>query len=154
MGIAGAVCLAFVGLTSLLASAPAEALAPVNPVRLTDSVDPDEAANAGFLVFIEGGVSLGGDESEGTVAAGGDLTFTSNYNVAANLSDTFSTPTAPGDERPIGLYVGGGLTWPTDGSILRVLDAQFTKVVGPGELHRARQGREWRAEQLPTDRGW
>ena len=102
----------------------------MNPVRLTDSAQPADAANAGFLVFVEGDVSLGGDESEGTVAAGGNLTFTTSYNVAANVSNTFTTPTAPGDSRPIGLYVAGGITWPTNGSILRVLNQQFTKVVG------------------------
>ena len=102
----------------------------MNPVRLTDSADPADAANAGFSVFVEGNVSLGGDESEGTVAAGGDLTFTTNYNVAANLSNTFTTPTAPDDDQPIGLYVAGDITWPTNDSILRVLNQQFAKVVG------------------------
>ena len=101
----------------------------MNPVRLTDSAQPADAANAGFLVFVEGDVSLGGDESEGTVATGGDLTFTTNYNVAAKPPSTFTTPTAPGDARPIGLYVAGGITWPTNDSILRVLNQQFTKVV-------------------------
>lgn len=91
----------------ILSTGSAEALGPTNPVRLTDSSAPEPAANQGFLVFVEDDVSLGGDESEGTVAAGGDLTFTTGYNVAALLSGTL--PLRP----PTATANRSGSTWAT-----------------------------------------
>lgn len=122
--LVGAVCLCVAGLASVLLASPAAALSAVNPVRI-DNGDP---ANSSFTVFVEGDVALGADESEGTIAAGGNLTFTTSYNITARPGGTFSTPTAPGDPAPIGLYVGGGVDWPTTGPVLKVLNGYTTKI--------------------------
>ena len=123
-GVVAAVVLCVAGLASVLMATPAQALSPINPVRI-DNGDP---ANSSFTVFVEGNVALGADESEGTVAAGGNLTFSTSYNVAANVSSTFRTPTAPGDPAPIGLYVGGGVLWPNTDPVLKVLGGYTTKI--------------------------
>ena len=54
----------------LLPAVPAYALDPVNPVTVPVGGHP---ANSGFLAFVEGDVSVTADESEGTMAMGGDL---------------------------------------------------------------------------------
>ena len=43
---------------------------------------------------------------------------------------SFTTPTAPGDPAPIGLYVGGGVVWPANQSVLKVLNGYTTKIAG------------------------
>ncbi len=90
-------------------AAPARAdVPPVNPVTLGTT----PAANGGFTVFVEGDTLLAADESEGSIATGGNLAFTSTYNVA------FQTDiTATGG---IGLLVGGDVEWPADQDVLRV----------------------------------
>ncbi len=110
--------------TATVLTAPAaDALAPVNPVRVDLNGHP---ANSGFLVFVEHNVALNADQSEGTIAVGGNLSFNSTYNVAAHTpKDT--TFTAPGDSGPTYLYVGGGMAW-TGSQILRVLSSGFTKI--------------------------
>jgi choice-of-anchor A domain-containing protein len=98
---------------------------PVNPVRVPVSGHP---ANSGFTVFVEGDVALNADEAEGTVAAGGDLSFASTYNVAAagRFPNTF---TAPGDAAPTYLYVEGGVDFSTaGGNILRILNGGYAKI--------------------------
>ena len=102
----------------------AVALGPVNPVRVDLDGHP---ANSGFLAFIEGDVALNADESEGTLALGGDLSFGTTYNISAGATPADSTFTAPGDSLPTFLYVGGGMQW-AGSSILRVLNNGFTKV--------------------------
>ena len=109
----------------VVTSDPAQALAPVNPVRVAVGGHP---ANSGFLVFVEGDVSLRSDESEGTMAAGGDLVIRSNYNIAAGSPPVDSTFTAPGDSGPTFLYVGGGIDWPVTGAAVNVENSGFTKV--------------------------
>ena len=102
---------------------PAQALAAVNPVRVPVGGHP---ANSGFLIFVEGDVALNADESEGTIAAGGNLSFASTYNVAAHVPRD-ATFTAPGDAQPTYLYVGGGMVW-RGSNVLRVLNSGFTKI--------------------------
>ena len=106
-------------------SATAAPVGPVNPVRVDLNGHP---ANSGFLVFVEGDVALNADESEGTVALGGDLSFASSYNIGAGASPVQPTFTAPGDSRPTFLYVGGGISWPSTDPVLKVLGNGFTKV--------------------------
>ena len=108
-----------------LPSATAAPVGPVNPVRVDLNGHP---ANSGFLVFVEGDVALNADESEGTVALGGDLSFASSYNIGAGASPVQPTFTAPGDSQPTFLYVGGGIAWPTTDPVLKVLGNGFTKV--------------------------
>ncbi|MCA5924270.1 collagen-binding domain-containing protein [Curtobacterium oceanosedimentum] len=112
---------------ALFASAPATAadVAPVNPVSVPVDGHP---ANQGFLVFVEGDVQLAADESEGTLAAGGDLGFATSYNVGAGNTPPDAL-TLPGDDRPTFLYVGGGIRFPADqSSVLRVLNGGYTHV--------------------------
>ncbi len=109
----------------VVAAPAAQALEPVNPVRVTLDGHP---ANSGFLVFVEGDVTLNSDESEGTVAAGGDLRVRTNYNIAAGAPPRFSTFTVPGDSANTFLYVGGGIDWgPLPASVF-VENGGFSKV--------------------------
>jgi choice-of-anchor A domain-containing protein len=114
-----------VGTIMWLTARPAAALAPVNPVEVPLAGHP---ANSGFLVFVEGNVTLRNDESEGTTALGGTLSIRSNYNIAAGSPPARSTFTAPGDDRQTFLYVGRGISWPSTGSIVNVENGGFTKV--------------------------
>lgn len=100
---------------------------PVNPVRVPLNGHP---ANSGFLVFVEGDAFLNADESEGTIAVGGDLAFGTAYNVAARAQPAQGTFTAPGDARDTYLYVGGGMNFSQadGGDILRVQNQGFTKI--------------------------
>ena len=100
-------------------------VAPINPVRVDLNGHP---ANSGFLVFVEGDVALNADESEGTLALGGDLSFNSSYNVQAGAAPVFPTFTAPGDSGYTSLYVGGGITWPATDPVLKVLGGGFSKI--------------------------
>jgi choice-of-anchor A domain-containing protein len=67
---------------------------PSNPV----------AGNNGFLVVIQNNATLNDNETESSVALGGNLTMNGNYRVALNSAGGF---TAPGDNRPTGLLIGG-----------------------------------------------
>ncbi|AWB85263.1 choice-of-anchor A family protein [Mycetocola zhujimingii] len=110
---------------SLPAEGATVTVGPVNPVTVTVSGHP---ANSGFTVFVEGDVALNADETEGTVAAGGDLSFGASYSIAGAglFPNTF---TAPGDTQPTYLYVGGGVDFAASGSnVLRVLNNGFTKI--------------------------
>ena len=92
---------------------PAQALVvPVNPVRVQIGGHP---ANSGFLVFVENNVTLRNDESEGTMAMGGNLRIQQNYNIAgaSTVSSTF-IDAAAGDTKPTDLFVGGGIQWDDD----------------------------------------
>ncbi|HET6938342.1 MAG TPA: collagen-binding domain-containing protein [Nocardioides sp.] len=102
---------------------PAHALAPVNPVRVLNG----NPANSGFLVFVENDVTLRNDESEGTLAMGGNLRIQRSYNIAAHAPKD-STFTDEGDSGPTFLYVGGGIRWEDDNAQVRVLNQGFTKV--------------------------
>ncbi len=113
----------------LATAAPAHALDPVNPVRIDLDGHP---ANSGFLVFVEGDVNLNSDESEGTIAAGGDLSLRTTYNIAAGASPAFPTFTAPGDNRDTYLYVGGGTTWGVPSMTVNVENGGFTKIADTG----------------------
>ena len=104
---------------------PAHALlVPVNPVTVKVGGHP---ANSGFLVFVEHDVTLRNDESEGTMALGGNLRIQQNYNIAAHAPKD-GTFTDEGDSRPTFLFVGGGIRWDDDNAQVRVLNQGFTKV--------------------------
>ena len=109
----------------LLPAAPAYALDPVNPVTVPVGGHP---ANSGFLAFVEGDVSVTADESEGTMAMGGDLIIGRNYNIAAGSPPAQSTFIAPGDVRQTFLYVGGGVQWPAGGVSVFIENGGFTKI--------------------------
>jgi choice-of-anchor A domain-containing protein len=102
---------------------PAHALAPVNPVRVLNN----NPVNSGFLVFVENDVTLRNDESEGTMAMGGNLRIQRGYNIAAHAPKD-STFTDEGDSGPTFLFVGGGIRWDDDNAQVRVLNQGFTKV--------------------------
>ena len=103
----------------------AAAVTGINPVRVEINGHP---ANSGFLAFVEQNISLDADESEGTMAMGGNLIISNNYNVAAGSPPQDSTYTAPGDSGPTFLHVGGGITWADAGASVRVENAGFTKI--------------------------
>ena len=113
-----------VGVVVAAPAPPAHALDPVNPVRVEIGGHP---ANSGFLVFVEGDVRLNNDESEGTIAAGGNLHLFRNYQIAAGSVPT-PTFTATGDTGPTYLYVGGGIVWGSGNYQVRVENNGFTKV--------------------------
>ena len=94
-----------VGVVIAAPAPPAHALDPVNPVTVEIGGHP---ANSGFLVFVEGNVRLNNDESEGTIAAGGNLHLFKNYQIAAGSVPT-PTFTADPDTGPTYLYVGGSI---------------------------------------------
>lgn len=110
--------------TAAVAAPGATTVGPINPVAQPLAGHP---ANSGFLVIAQGNVLLSADESEGTVAVGGNLSFTSSYNVAAH-SPAVPTFTAPGDSVPTLLYVRGGVVWPATGVNLKVLNGGYTKI--------------------------
>ncbi|KRA12508.1 collagen-binding domain-containing protein [Leifsonia sp. Root60] len=113
------------GLVGAVAPAAAD-VGPVNPVRVPMGTHP---ANSGFLVFIEGDVFLNADESEGTLALGGDLSYGVTYNVEAGGGTSTPTFIAPGDTVPTSLFVGGGMDFTqSGGNILRVLNGGYAKV--------------------------
>ncbi|WP_308798349.1 choice-of-anchor A family protein [Agromyces silvae] len=125
----GIAMLAFTAAGAVLSAqalaAPGDPIGPINPVAQVLNGHP---ANSGFLVFVEGDVQLNADEAEGTIALGGDLAFTSAYNIAAGAVPPATITVAP-DTSPVYLYVGGGVTWPDDdGLILRVLNNGFAKI--------------------------
>ncbi|MFE7845826.1 collagen-binding domain-containing protein [Microbacterium sp. NPDC057407] len=117
--------LGLVAVSAPALAAPGDPIGPFNPVidPLGQLVD-GHAANSNFLVFVEGDAQLNADEAEGTVAVGGDLAFNSSYNIFSSR-DTF---TVPGDARPVFLYVGGGIQWPANGSVLKILQDGYAKV--------------------------
>ena len=83
--------------------------------------------NSGFLVFVEHDVTLRNDESEGTMAMGGNLRIQRGYHIAAHAPKD-STFTDEGDSRPTFLFVGGGIRWDDQNAQVRVLNQGFTKV--------------------------
>jgi choice-of-anchor A domain-containing protein len=106
------------------ASPPAHALlVPVNPVTVKVG---EHRANSGFLVFVEHDVTLRNDESEGTMAMGGDLRIQQNYQIAG-ASSVSSTFIDEGDAKPTNLFVGGGIRWDDDNATVYVQQG-FTKV--------------------------
>ena len=124
--VACAGAMAAAGFLFVVAGAsPAQALAPVNPVEVALDGHP---ANSGFLVFVEHNVTIRSDESEGSMALGGDLHLQSNYNIAAGSTPVRPTYTAPGDSGPTFLHVGGGVSWDDTGATVNVENQGFTKV--------------------------
>ena len=94
------------------------------PIRFVGAAHP---ANSGFLVFVEGNVTLAANESEGTIAAGGNLVIrANNYQVAVHPpAPTFK---AEGDSGYTYLFVGGGVVWDNPNSQARVENQGFTKI--------------------------
>ena len=113
-------------ITNVATAAPGDTIGPFNPVRdpLGQLID-GHMANSGFSVFVENDVQLNADESEGTIALGGDLLFASSYNVFSAVPETF---TVPGDAQPVFLYVGGGVQWTGGPFVLSVLQNGYAKV--------------------------
>ncbi|MFV2198539.1 collagen-binding domain-containing protein [Nocardiopsis sp. LOL_012] len=95
----------------------------------TAAADTSETANPlegnrGFLVVVEGDAELAGNESEGPIAVGGDLTF-GPYNIAAHTTGTY---TADGDDRPSALVVNGSVDLGGSEGELKVLQNGYVKV--------------------------
>jgi choice-of-anchor A domain-containing protein len=92
-----------VALTATAAQAPG---VPVNPVRPVSAADPAADPSHHFLVLVEGAAQLYGNESEGPVVVGGDVTW-GGYQVAPRARP--NPYVVPGDSVPAGLVVRGGL---------------------------------------------
>ena len=94
------------------------------PIRFGGDAHP---ANSGFLVVVEGDITLAANESEGTMAAGGNLVIrANNYQVAVHPpAPTFK---AEGDSGYTYLFVGGGVVWENPNSQVRVENQGFTKI--------------------------
>ncbi|WP_051733322.1 choice-of-anchor A family protein [Kitasatospora phosalacinea] len=83
--------------------------------------------NLGYNAFVEQNTTLGSTEAEGPIATGGNLTFGSGYNVSLHTPGTF---TAPGDDHPAALVVGGRVDFAgsSPGGVLKVLSGGYTKI--------------------------
>ncbi|MFC8723478.1 collagen-binding domain-containing protein, partial [Kitasatospora sp. NPDC057198] len=83
--------------------------------------------NLGYNAFVEQDTTLGSTEAEGPVATGGNLTFGSGYNVSLHTPGTF---TAPGDDHPAALVVGGRVDFAgsSPDGVLKVLMDGYTKI--------------------------
>ncbi|MYS34292.1 MULTISPECIES: choice-of-anchor A family protein [unclassified Streptomyces] len=84
----------------------------------------------GFGVLVQDDAVLGSTETEGSVAIGGNLTYGPGYNVALHTPGTF---TAPGDDRPTALLVGGRIDHAASSpqGVLQVLSEGYVKVGDP-----------------------
>ncbi|MFF2325106.1 MULTISPECIES: collagen-binding domain-containing protein [unclassified Streptomyces] len=104
----------------LSAAVPASADFSGNPI----------AGNNGFGVLVQDDATLGSTETEGAVAVGGDLTFGPGYNVALHTPGSF---TAPGDDHPTALLVGGRVDYVDSApqGVLRVLNDGYVKIGDP-----------------------
>ena len=80
--------------------------------------------SAQFNAFIEGDLRVEGGESEGPIAAGGDLTIAGNYNVAIQSTGNFVDA---GDSNPSALVIGGRVFY-NSGSGINVLNNGYTKI--------------------------
>ncbi|MFD3332290.1 collagen-binding domain-containing protein [Streptomyces sp. NPDC058700] len=108
-----------------LAALPAGAAAP-HAAAMVDVGNP-VAGNHGFGVVTEQDALLGGTESEGPVAVGGDLSYGPGFTVARRTAGTF---TVPGDARPTALLVGGRIAYGASSSVgvLKVLSDGYVKI--------------------------
>ncbi|MHB0756631.1 collagen-binding domain-containing protein, partial [Polaribacter sp. M15] len=75
-----------------------------------------------FNVFTLNSLSLQTNETEGSVATGGDLTLLGNYQVATNDAGTFQV-----NNTPIGLLVGGKINYQS-GNSLQVNQNSYVKI--------------------------
>ncbi|TRV74261.1 choice-of-anchor A family protein [Streptomyces sp. 130] len=102
------------------ATAPAAADYSGNPL----------AGDNGFGVIVQDDAVLGSTETEGSVAIGGNLTYGPGYNVALHTPGTF---TAPGDDHPTALLVGGRIDHAASApqGVLQVLNDGYVKVGDP-----------------------
>ena len=82
---------------------------------------PTEKAQ-GFNIFTLESLSLETNETEGSVATGGDLTLLGNYQVATNNPGTFKV-----NNVPIGLLVGGKINYQS-GNSLQVNQNTYIKI--------------------------
>ncbi|MEU9952963.1 choice-of-anchor A family protein [Streptomyces sp. NPDC047939] len=101
----------------LAAAAPAAADYSGNPL----------AGDNGFGVLVQDDATLGSTETEGSVAIGGNLTYGPGYNVALHTPGTF---TAPGDDNPTALLVGGRADHASSSpqGVLKVLSDGYVKI--------------------------
>ncbi|WP_406094014.1 collagen-binding domain-containing protein [Streptomyces sp. NBC_01013] len=85
------------------------------------------AGDLGFGVLVQDDATLGSTETEGSVAIGGDLIYGPGYNVALHTPGTF---TAPGDDRPTALLVGGRADHANSSpqGVLKVLSDGYVKI--------------------------
>ena len=93
----------------------------VSNVENCKETSPTEPA-LGFNVFTLESLKLKTNETEGSVATGGDLTILGSYQIATNEVGTFEV-----DNTPIGLLVGGKIIY-TSGNSLQVNQNSYIKI--------------------------
>jgi choice-of-anchor A domain-containing protein len=102
-------------------------------------IDNPMEGNLGFGTIVEQDALLGGTETEGTVAIGGNLTFGPGYSVMTHPTGTYR---APGESEPTALLVGGrilmsdsapdGVLRVENNGYVHVQDATGIKALGAG----------------------
>ncbi|MGW4812328.1 collagen-binding domain-containing protein [Kitasatospora cineracea] len=124
--------LALAALSLGLAAAPVLAPALLSPTAAAAgskraSIGNPVEGNLGYNAFVEHDTTLGSTEAEGPVATGGNLSFGSGYNVSLHNPGTF---TAPGDDQPAALVVGGRIDYAgsSPDGVLKVLSGGYTKI--------------------------
>jgi choice-of-anchor A domain-containing protein len=118
----------------LLLASTAVAMTPPQLSRAAGYSGNPVAGNQGFGVVVEKNAMLGGTESEGPIAIGGDLSFGPGYNVSLHDAGSF---TVAGDAHPTALLVNGSvdLAGSSPSGVLRVLSNGYLKL---GSLSGAR----------------
>lgn len=96
-----------------------------DPVAAAPPFDDPVGPAQGFLVVSDGDVTLAGGESEGGVAARGDLTF-SQYQVAFVTGSNYRV--APSDAATTGLLIGGQVDFPASSGRLSVHDGHWIAI--------------------------
>jgi choice-of-anchor A domain-containing protein len=114
--------LALGGVTAVAVAADGEPQAASSAVIALRPLDPLQ----GFTVFAEQGATVKGNEIEGSLATGGDLTIASGANYGVGLNNA-ARWTATGDAKPTALYVGGRVVW--QGGSVHVLNDNFAHIV-------------------------
>jgi choice-of-anchor A domain-containing protein len=76
----------------------------------------------GFNIFTLASLKLSKNETEGSVATGGNLTIAGNYQIATNDNGTFEI-----DNTPIGLLVGGKVIYQS-GNSLQINQSSYIKI--------------------------
>ncbi|MGB0429164.1 MAG: collagen-binding domain-containing protein [Bacteroidia bacterium] len=85
----------------------------------------DLTVTQGFNVFVENDVTLSTNETEGTVAMGGDLTLNGQYTIAGHSAGSYYD-NSTNDNNPSALVVGGKVNYNNGG--INVVNNGFVKI--------------------------
>lgn len=104
-------------------------LAAALPAAADYSGNPLDGSH-GFGIIVQEDATLGSAETEGSVAVGGNLIYGPGYNIALHTPGSF---TAPGDDSPTALLVGGRIdhAGSSPQGVLKVLNDGYVKIGDP-----------------------